>query len=143
MKRIMQNMLSTLAISVISAAGLFFTLIETAQAGSPQNILAMFQQQSGVQGSAARGERFFFAKRTHSKGDTVGCTTCHTEDPKATGKTRANKLIEPIAPIANKARFTDPAKVEKWFRRNCQDVLERACSEQEKADFIAFMLSVK
>ncbi len=106
-------------------------------------MLAMYQDQSGAQGSAARGEKFFFAKRAHSNGETVSCTTCHTDNPKATGKTRANKAIEPIAPIANKERFTDPAKVEKWFKRNCKDVLERACTEQEKADFIAFMLSVK
>lgn len=112
-------------------------------AGSPQTMLAMYQEQSGTQGSAARGEKLFFAKRVHSSGESVGCTTCHTENPRATGKTRANKLIEPIAPIANKERFTDPAKVEKWFKRNCKDVLERACTEQEKADFIAFMLSVK
>jgi cytochrome c peroxidase len=112
-------------------------------AGSPQTMLAMYQDQSGNQGSASRGEKFFFAKRTHSNGETVSCTTCHTENPKATGKTRANKLIDPIAPVANKERFTDPAKVEKWFKRNCKDVLERACTGQEKADFIAFMLSVK
>jgi len=33
--------------------------------------------------------------------------------------------------------------VEKWFKRNCNDVLGRACSAQEKADFTAYMISLK
>lgn len=137
------RMFSILAVSALSGAVMLALPSQNAEAASPQTLLALYQQQSSVQGSAARGEKFFFAKRTHSNGETVSCTTCHTENPKATGKTRANKLIEPIAPVANPQRFTDPAKVEKWFKRNCNDVLERACTEQEKADFIAYMLSVK
>jgi cytochrome c peroxidase len=93
--------------------------------------------------SAARGEELFRAKRRHSKGDNIGCSTCHTEDPKAVGQTRARKKIEPLAPAANPARFTDTTKVEKWFGRNCDDVLERPCTPQEKADFINFLLTVK
>ena len=33
------------------------------------------------------------------------------------------------------------AKAEKWFARNCDTVLARACTAQEKGNFIAFMLS--
>lgn len=125
------------------AASILISTAHPALAETPQEMLRTHEQEAGGQGSAARGEKFFFAKRAHSNGEMVGCTTCHTDNPKATGKTRANKLIEPIASIANKERFTDPAKVDKWFKRNCKDVLERACTAQEKADFIAFMLSVK
>lgn len=114
----------------------------SAAAETPQQILAKYQQQAGS-ASAARGEKFFFAKVANSKGETVSCTTCHTDNPKAIGKTRANKAIDPLAPVANRERFTDPAKVEKWFKRNCRDVLERECTVQEKADFVAFMISVK
>lgn len=117
-------------------------LLVNAHAANPQELLGHYQQQAGG-ASAARGEKLFFSKRTHSDGNSVSCTGCHTDNPKATGKTRANKIIEPIAPVANKERFTDPAKVEKWFKRNCKDVLERACTDQEKADFIAYMISVK
>lgn len=112
-------------------------------AATPKEMLNTYQLQAGASGSAARGEKLFLAKRTHSNGESVSCTSCHTDNPKAIGKTRANKLIEPIAPVANKARLTDSEKVEKWFKRNCKDVLERACTDQEKADFIAFMISVK
>jgi hypothetical protein len=111
-------------------------------AETPQQILTAYQQQAGS-ASAARGEQFFHAKVNQPNGEVASCTGCHTDNPKATGKTRAHKPIEPLAPIANRERLTDPAKVEKWFKRNCKDVLARECSVQEKADFVAFLLSVK
>ncbi|HQS99054.1 MAG: hypothetical protein B7Y26_12205 [Hydrogenophilales bacterium 16-64-46] len=113
----------------------------SALADTPQQILAVYQQQAG-QASATRGEAFFHAKITRD-GQTESCASCHTDNPKAIGKTRAHKRIEPLAPVANRDRLTDPAKVEKWFRRNCKDVLARECSAQEKADFVAFLISVK
>jgi hypothetical protein len=113
-----------------------------AHADTPQQILAAYQQQAGS-ASAARGEKFFFAKLTRANGEVVGCASCHTDNPKATGQTRAHKSIEPLAPVANRERFTDPAKVEKWFKRNCKDVLDRECTVQEKADFVAFLIAVK
>ena len=39
--------------------------------------------------------------------------------------------------------FTDTAKVDKWFRRNCKDVLSRECSAAEKADVMAFLTHLK
>jgi len=93
--------------------------------------------------SAERGANFFKTERTHSDGKQVSCATCHTADPRNQGKTRANKVIEPMAPVANAQRFTDQAKVEKWFGRNCKDVLERACTAQEKGDFIQYLVNVK
>jgi mono/diheme cytochrome c family protein len=113
-----------------------------AHADTPQQILAAYQKQAGS-ASAARGEKFFLAKLTRPNGEVGGCASCHTENPKAIGKTRAQKSIEPLAPVANRERFTDPAKVEKWFKRNCKDVLDRECAVQEKADFVAFLISVK
>lgn len=89
--------------------------------------------------SAARGEVFYKAKT----GD-VSCASCHGESPKAHGKhATTSKDILPLAPVANAERFTDAAKVEKWFKRNCNDVLKRACTANEKGDFIAYLLSVK
>ena len=41
------------------------------------------------------------------------------------------------------SRKSDRADVEKWFKRNCNDVLKRACTAQEKGDFMAYVLSVK
>ncbi|MDD5241037.1 MAG: DUF1924 domain-containing protein [Sulfuricella sp.] len=93
--------------------------------------------------SAQRGEALYHAERIHSKGTKASCSGCHTGNPKNPGQTRAHKQIEPMAPSTNPQRLTDPAKVEKWFSRNCQDVLERTCTAQEKGDFIAYLLSIK
>jgi hypothetical protein len=72
------------------------------------------------------------------------CASCHTDSPLAAGKhAKTNKDILPLSPSANPKRFTDVATVEKWFKRNCNDVLSRACTAQEKGDFMAYVLSVK
>ncbi len=94
--------------------------------------------------SAANGDRFYHAAVKHSSGKQVSCAACHTDNPRNAGKhERTSKEILPLAPAANKDRFTDAAKVEKWFKRNCQDVLERECSVQEKGDFMTYVLSIK
>jgi hypothetical protein len=49
----------------------------------------------------------------------------------------------PRPPAPNPQRYTAAAKVEKWFRRNCHDVLQRECTPQEKGDFIAWLSQVK
>jgi hypothetical protein len=53
------------------------------------------------------------------------------------------KAITALAPSANPKRFTDSAKTEKWFRRNCKDVLSRECTAREKADVMAWLISLK
>jgi hypothetical protein len=68
------------------------------------------------------------------------CAACHSEQPAAEGKhVVTGKRIAPLAPAANPERFSSSAKVEKWFRRNCQEVVGRECSPAEKADFIQFV----
>ncbi len=87
-----------------------------------------------------RGAEFF--RSTH--GNDWSCATCHTAKPIAPGRhARTGKILQPLAPAANAERFTDPAKVEKWFKRNCGDVLGRACTAQEKGDVLAFLRSLK
>lgn len=89
--------------------------------------------------SAARGQTLYSAKT----GD-LSCASCHTDSPRAAGKhATTGKDILPLAPSANAERFSDPAKVEKWFRRNCSEVLKRACTAQEKGDFMSYVLSVR
>ncbi len=89
--------------------------------------------------SAPRGEAFYKAKTGEAS-----CANCHGNSPKAHGRhATTGKDILPMAPVANAERFTDAAKVEKWFKRNCSDVLKRACTANEKGDFIAYLLSVK
>lgn len=92
--------------------------------------------------SAERGKALYFAEEQRN-GKTMSCTTCHTDDPRQTGKTLAYRKVEPLAPVAGPARFTDAKKVEKWFRRNCDDVFARECTAQEKGDFITWINSLK
>lgn len=92
--------------------------------------------------SADRGKALFLRKFTTGKPDTPSCSTCHTMDPRAQGKTRAGKTIKPMAVSRTPTRFTDPKKVAKWFRRNCKSVIGRACTATEKGDYITFMNSL-
>ena len=74
----------------------------------------------------------------------LSCSSCHTDSPKNEGKhAKTNKAIDPLAPSVNPKRFSDLAQVEKWFKRNCNDALGRACTTQEKGDFMTYVLSVK
>lgn len=91
--------------------------------------------------SAERGQKLYMQEGTGSKAD-LSCATCHTLDPKAKGRTRTNREIEPLAPSANARRFTDPAKVEKWFARNCDDVFARPCTAVEKGDIITWLRTI-
>ena len=126
---------------VITAAGL---LVNPAYAETPVEVLAALKTEAsatpGFQGfSAARGESFFKTKHNHD----LSCSSCHTDNPAAQGKhAETDKLIKPLAPAANPERFTDMKKVAKWFKRNCNDVLDRECTPQEKGDVLAYLLTV-
>jgi hypothetical protein len=90
--------------------------------------------------SAQRGEQFFKSRHAND----WSCAACHTQSPVQQGKhAQTGKPIAPLAPSANPQRFTDSAKVEKWFKRNCNDVLQRACTPQEKGDVLQYLLSLK
>lgn len=93
--------------------------------------------------SAKRGEAFFQQRFTNND-KMPACTSCHTDSPLKAGEhVVTGKSIRPLAVAANGERFSDPAKVEKWFGRNCKEVVGRACTPAEKADFVAFMSEVR
>src|SRR5574343_116828 len=97
------------------------------------------RQQAAFAPSARRGETLF-RQRFAINDKMPACTSCHTDNPLNAGQHAVTgKIIRPIASAANAERFTDPAKVEKWFGRNCKEVVGRACTPGEKADFIAYM----
>lgn len=102
-------------------------------------IISGYADEAGVALEAARGEALFMADHTGGKPETPSCTTCHTRDMTASGQTRAGKEIAPMAVSVTPDRFTDIDKVEKWFGRNCNSVLGRACSAQEKGDILTWL----
>ena len=91
--------------------------------------------------SAAHGRAFFLATPGTGEPGTPSCSTCHTMDPRNEGRTRAGKALSPMAVSLTPTRFTDLAKVEKWFARNCQTVFGRLCTALEEGDFITYMTS--
>ncbi len=121
-------------------------IVPTARAEAPSDFLARFDQvaraaDAGFRGfSAQRGERFF--KSRH--GADWSCASCHSDNPVAPGRHAVTgKAIGPLAPAANAERFSSARQVEKWFKRNCNDVLERACTAQEKGDVLAYLLTLR
>ena len=116
------------------------TLLPAAQAATPTELLTGYAAEAGSAGVPARGQEFF--TRTHGK--EWSCSTCHGAVPTQTGKhASTGKPIGALAPAFNAERFTDKAKTEKWFRRNCNDVVARECTPSEKADVLSWLITLK
>ena len=110
------------------------------QAATAPELISAYSTLSGVTPSPARGHDFF----TQTHGREWSCASCHGAVPTQNGKhASTGKSIGPLAPAFNPERFTDKAKVEKWFRRNCNDVVGRECSAAEKADVLSWLASLK
>jgi hypothetical protein len=100
---------------------------------------AALRQAPGYQPSARRGAELY-GRRFGVSEKMPACASCHSDSPARAGRhVVTGKAIKPLAPRVEAARFTDRAKTEKWFRRNCTEVLGRECSAAEKADFILFL----
>jgi len=117
-------------------------------AGTPADLLGGYEAQARradpayAGASAQRGAAMY--RRDGPGGGAATCASCHSPDPRGPGRhARTGKAIEPLAPAANPARLADGAKAEKWFGRNCRDVLARECTPQEKADFVRFLIDSK
>ncbi len=110
-----------------------------------QSLMGKYLKDSGEKSfSAEEGKKLYYIKRMHSeKREEISCISCHMDDPAKEGRTPVGKPIEPLSPAVNKGRFTDPEKVEKWFKRNCTGVFERECTPKEKGDFITYMMSLQ
>ena len=91
--------------------------------------------------SAARGKALHTQAFGGGKPATPACTSCHGNDTRGAGRNPAGKTIEAMALSASPSRYTDPAKVEKWFKRNCNEVLGRECTPLEKGDWLTFVIS--
>lgn len=125
-------------LAAITLAG--SALVPGAHAASPGELLSGYTSQAGAPAAPARGQQFF----TSRHGREWSCASCHGAVPTQNGKhASTGKAIEPLAPAFNPERFTDAAKAEKWFRRNCKDVVGRECTPAEKADVLGWLLTLK
>jgi mono/diheme cytochrome c family protein len=128
----------------LGAAGLIvaaLAAVPAAAATTPGELLSGYRVAAGNAAAAPeRGQQLFTA--TH--GREWSCASCHGSAPTQAGRhASTGKPIGALAPAFNPERFTDPAKVEKWFRRNCNDVMGRECTPAEKADVMAWLMSLK
>ncbi|WP_448207133.1 DUF1924 domain-containing protein [Azospirillum sp. sgz302134] len=90
--------------------------------------------------SADRGRALYLGPHSGGKAETNACAACHTPNPAAQGRhQKTGRAIEPMAVSANPKRFTDRTEIEKRFERDCPNVLGRACTAQEKGDFITYL----
>ncbi|MFM9834932.1 MAG: DUF1924 domain-containing protein [Methylophilaceae bacterium] len=118
---------------------MLMTILKVANATTPQELIAKYEGRS-AKASPTNGQTFFTTKH----GKEWSCSSCHDKVPNhETNHIVTNKVIKPMSPNINAARFSDEAKVEKWFKRNCNDVVGRECTAQEKADVISWLLTVR
>ena len=112
----------------------------TVWAATPVEQLNALTAQAGRSPNPVQGQQFFNVQH----GREWSCASCHNAVPIGDAKhASTGKAIGPLAPAFNPERFTDPVKSEKWFRRNCKDVLARECTPAEKADVLAWLISLK
>ncbi len=116
----------------------------TVQAATPAELMKTYgseasSQQPGFTPSAQRGATFY-GRSFGVSPKMPACASCHTDNPAQVGRhVITDKPIKPLAPSANPERFTDRDKADKWFGRNCKEVVGRDCTAAEKADFVAFL----
>ena len=123
----------------LAGATLIAAFAGTAQA-SPADLQAAYAALGATTAVPDRGQQLF----TTRHGREWSCSTCHGAVPTQAGRhASTGKPIAPLAPAVNPDRFVDAAKTEKWFRRNCNDVMGRECSPAEKADVISWLRTLK
>ena len=100
--------------------------------------------------SAEEGKTFFNREVIQFKGDkntpgkAIACASCHTANPADTGKhIVTGKSIPPLSPVVNTKRFSSIKDVEKKFAKHCNDVVDNDCTQQEKGNYIAYLLTEK
>lgn len=116
--------------------------------------------------SAEHGHELYFQKRVLPVVGAINCASCHMADPREQIIAHKSKVlcrqchvindsehphpkdaklrkILPLAPSANPKRLTNFEHVEEFLKPNCEMVIGRECTTQEKGDIIAWLISVK
>ena len=89
-----------------------------------------------------RGEEIFLSKHIGKKGELISCASCHGEDLNKSSQNHfTGKVIEPLSPKANPKRFTDKTEIEKWLKRNFNDVYNREGTTAEKGDVVTYIIN--
>jgi hypothetical protein len=105
-------------------------------------LIAKYKTEGVSKIDAAKAKSDWTKEAKGEDGEPISCSTCHGTDFSKAGKHRkTHKVIDPMSTHVTADRFTDEKKIEKWFKRNCNDTWGRECTSQEKADFLTFLLA--
>lgn len=127
-------------------AMLILTLLAALPAQASETVvsemLGRYHSAGAGEFSAERGKQMWTQPYTDkASGKPISCASCHSENLAQAGShIRTGKHIEPMAASSGE-RFNDPAKIEKWFLRNCKGTIGRECTAQEKGDFLTYFQS--
>lgn len=120
-----------LAVPVLAAA---------ADPAAVTELLAQYRKEGAADFAAAWAKDAWTKEFPAADGRMRSCVTCHGGDLKQPGRhAKTGKVIDPMARSVNPDRLTDKAKIEKWFKRNCEWAWGRVCSPQEKGSFLLFL----
>ena len=120
-------------ILTLSSTTVFSDAIDSLQQEYLANGAGPFSAETGK----TRWTELHVSKKT---GKQISCQTCHGKNLTQPGKhNKTGKVIDPLAPSVNAERLTDIKFINKWFKRNCKQVLGRKCTNQEKGDFLEYL----
>ena len=104
-------------------------------------LLSEYRQQGASKFSAVTGKRFWNQTvRPNGASSERSCASCHTADVRQAGQHAVTgKEIKPLAPSVMSKRLTNPSKMRKWLKRNCEWTRGRECTPQEKGDVLTYL----
>ena len=123
-------------------AGCIVTMMSATVAAAPvDDLLTTYRQQGATDFSASAGKAFWNQSvRTAGNNSERSCASCHTSNLRQSGKHAVTgKEIKPLAPSVMSRRLTNPTKIQKWLKRNCEWTRGRECTPQEKADVLTYL----
>jgi len=121
----------------------FFTLQLVHATPASESLFNKYKTAGASNFDSTHGKALWHQEVKNNNGEILSCGTCHGNDLNQSGKHRTtNKMIDPMTTHANPARFTDERKMEKWFKRNCNDTWARECTPQEKGDILMYLLNL-
>ena len=125
--------------AVVVGAAFFMVAAGQVQAGAVDTLQQEYKAAGAGPFSADKGQQMWTAKHMNKEaGKEISCQTCHTEDLKKSGKhMKTGKVIGAEALI--RWQHPDIKFINKWFLRNCKQVLGRECTPQEKGDFLEYL----
>jgi len=129
---------------LVAAACALSMLLSPLACATPESdaLLQKYQSKGAGKADPVKGKQNW-ERIVETDGEQMSCAnSCHNSDFAKDGKHhKTGKVIRPMSMKVNPERYTNIKKMEKWFKRNCNDAWGRDCTAQEKADFLAFMLA--